>query len=31
MLLDEDEPFRTLMQRCALITTKANAAGATDR
>ena len=31
MLLDEDEPFDTLMQRCALIEERANAASATDR
>ena len=31
MLLDEDEPFDTLMQRCALIEERANPASATDR
>ena len=31
MLLDQDEPFDTLMQRCALIEKRANAASATDR
>ena len=30
MLLDEDEPFGTVMQRCALIEDRANAAQATD-
>ena len=30
MLLDEDEPFGTLTQRCALIEERANAAQATD-
>ena len=30
MLLDEDEPFGTLMQRCAVIEERANAAQATD-
>ena len=31
MLLDRDEPFDTLMQRCALIEERANAASATAR
>ena len=31
MLLDEDEPFDTLMQRCALIEERANAAWAVDQ
>ena len=31
MLLDEDEPFDTLMQRCGLIEERANAASAVDR
>ena len=31
MLLDQDEPFDTLMQRCALIEKRANAASATAR
>ena len=31
MLLDEDEPFGTLMQRCALIEERANAAKRCDR
>ena len=30
MLLDEDEPFDTIMQRCALIEERANVAAATD-
>ena len=31
MLLDEDEPFDTLMQRCALIEERANATWGTDQ
>ena len=31
MFLDQDEPFDTLMQRCALIEKRANAASATAR
>ena len=31
MLLDEDEPFGTVIHRCALISEKANAAGAAGR
>ena len=31
MLLDDDEPFDTVMQRCALIEERANAAWVTDQ